>query len=195
MEMEIETKIEMEMVATIIFLFFLFSVSGWILETIHESITRRKFINKGFFKGPYVPIQGVGGLAVYAVCSQFRPYPILVFFAGAVLCTVVEYITAIFLEKCFAVKCWDYETYPHTKWCHYKGRVSLTISLFFGITSLFVVYVYWNIGVAMIRLIGRYIWLVDAVLLIVFFADIIFTCTKYFYYKKSPPQSGGDFFL
>jgi uncharacterized membrane protein len=170
---------------SLVFLFFFLSASGWVLETIQESITRKKFVSKGFFKGPYVPVQGIGGLSVYAVGSLFKAYPPLVFVAGAVLCTVVEYIAAIFLEKCFAVKCWDYATYPHTKWCHYKGRVCLTMTLFFGVITLFVVYVYWDFGVTLARLLGPYIRLVDAVLLTDFLVDVVFTCNKYLRYKKA----------
>jgi uncharacterized membrane protein len=169
----------------IIFIFFLLSISGWVLETINESITRKRFVNKGFFKGTYVPVHGIGGLAVYAVCSPFRAHPVLVFVLGSVLCTVVEYITAVFLERCFAVKCWDYATYPHTKWCHYKGRVSLTISLFVGVITLFLVYIYWDTAMKLMNLLGRYIWLVDAVLLAAFLVDVGFTCTKYLRYKRA----------
>lgn len=169
----------------IIFAFFLLGIAGWVCETINESITRRKFVNKGFFKGPFVPCQGIGGLGVYAIGSLFKPYPLLVFLVGMVVCTAVEYGTALFLEKCFKVKCWDYATYPHTKWCHYKGRVSLTISLFFGIITLFVVYFFWDFMMSIVHAAGTSILLIDGVFIAVFCIDALYTCSKLLRYKKA----------
>jgi uncharacterized membrane protein len=85
---------------------------------------------------------------------------------------------AVFLEKCFGVKCWDYTTYPHTRWCHYKGRICLTISLFFGIITLFVVYFYWGFIMNLVSRIGRYIFPVNAALAVLFLTDVVFTCTR-----------------
>lgn len=170
---------------SIIFAFFLLGNAGWVCETINESITRRKFVNKGFFKGPFIPCQGIGGLGVYALGSLFKPYPLLVFLVGAALCTAVEYGTALFLEKCFKVQCWDYRTYPHTKWCQYKGRIALTISLFFGIATLFVVYFYWDFMMTIVQYAGRSLLLIDGILIALFFIDAVYTCTKLLRYKKA----------
>jgi uncharacterized membrane protein len=172
-------------VASIIFAFFMISGAGWACETINESITRRKFVNKGFFKGPFVPCQGIGGLGVYALGSLFKPYPLAVFLIGVIVCTLVEYCTALFLEKCFKVKCWDYTTYPHTKWCHYKGRIALTVSLFFGIVTLFVVYVYWDFIRYIARAAGRSLLVIDGVLIAAFCIDAAYSCTKMLRYKKA----------
>jgi uncharacterized membrane protein len=170
---------------SIIFAFFMLSGAGWVCETINESITRRKFVNKGFFKGPFVPCQGIGGLGVYALGSLFKPYPLVVFLVGVLVCTFVEYCTALFLEKCFKVKCWDYATYPHTKWCHYKGRIALTISIFFGIATLFVVYVYWDFMMTMVRYAGPSLLIIDGILIALFCIDVVYTCTKLLRYKKA----------
>jgi uncharacterized membrane protein len=176
-------------IENVIFIFFMLGCSGWVLETINESITRRKFVNKGFFNGPFTLSHGIGGLVVYAIGYPFRVYPPLVFGAGLLLCTAIEYIMAIFLEKCFKVKCWDYTTYPHTKWCTYKGRICLTISLFFGLITLFVVYLYWDFGMGLANRIGPYIWLVDGILLGLFLVDAVYTCAKYIRYKKAGIKS------
>ncbi|MDR2177033.1 MAG: putative ABC transporter permease [Treponema sp.] len=169
----------------IIFEFFLFSFSGWICETINETITRGKFVNKGFFSGPYTISQGIGGIGVYLICSPFKAEPLVVFAAGMAICTAVEYIMSIFLEKCFGVKCWDYTTYPHTKWCSYQGRIALTTSLFFGLITLFVVYIYWQLGVKATEFLGDFTWHVDAVLSVIFIADAVYTCTKLLRFKKA----------
>jgi uncharacterized membrane protein len=171
--------------ALVIFEFFLFSFGGWVCETINETITRGRFVNKGFFSGPYTISHGIGGIGVYLVCSLFKAHPLLVFLAGMAICTTVEYIMAIFLEKCFRVKCWDYTTYPHTKWCHFQGRIALTTSLFFGFVTLFVVYIYWQFGLKVTELLGDFIWLVDGIFSTVFIADAVYTCGKLLRFKKA----------
>jgi uncharacterized membrane protein len=177
-------SVELSLIKVLVFEFFLFSFSGWVCETINETITRRKFVSKGFFTGPYVISQGIGGLSIYVSCSPLKAHPVLMFFVGMAICTAVEYVMTIFLEKCFRVKCWDYTTYPHTKWCHFQGRIALTTSLFFGIMTLVVVYFYWDFGLKLIELMGTYIWLVEGILAAAFIVDAVYTCTKMLRFKK-----------
>jgi uncharacterized membrane protein len=164
--------------AMLIFRGFFLSFTGWVLETAQESVVRGEFVNKGFFRGPWVPVQGIGGFGVYFLLNPLRDRPLLVFFTGALLCTAVEYITALFLEKCFKVQCWDYRTYPHTQWCHFQGRVSLTISLFFGIISLVVVYFYWSFMAALVAPLGIWLLFVDGVLMGLFAVDVCYSCGR-----------------
>ena len=163
----------------IIFLFFFFSISGWVGESIMESVVRRRFVNKGFFRGPYVPVHGIGAFAVYILCTPLKPYPVLVFLVGTAACTLIEYIAAIILEKVFFIRGWDYETYPFTKWCHYKRRVALTTSLFFGLVVLAVLYFYWDFGVWLMNAIGPGpLVVIDIALVAVFVLDAAFTGAK-----------------
>lgn len=55
----------------VILWFLLYSILGWIVESIYMSICNRKLTNRGFAKGPFCPIYGVGALTVYFV---LRPY-------------------------------------------------------------------------------------------------------------------------
>ncbi|MDR1230534.1 MAG: putative ABC transporter permease [Spirochaetaceae bacterium] len=183
----------MEYSGAAVFLFemFFLSFAGWVLETVQESIVRKKFVSKGFFKGPYVPLHGIGGVCVYVLCSPFRAHPAAVFFAGMAICTAVEYLAAVFLEKCFKVKCWDYRTYPHTRWCHFQGRICLTLSLFFGLIALFVVYFFWDFIANTARRLGASLWLVDGILVLVFLADVIHTCRKMLRAKKAGTKIKG----
>jgi uncharacterized membrane protein len=163
----------------IIFLFFFFSVSGWIGETIMESTVRKRFVSKGFFKGPYVPVHGVGAFVVYTLCDPLKAYPLLVFLFGTVLCTLVEYMSAIFLEKFFHTKGWDYDTYPFTKWCNYKKRIALTTSLFFGLVAFGLIYFYWDVGVRVMQKINaKMLITVDIFFMLGFLIDAVLTGTK-----------------
>ncbi|MDR1096135.1 MAG: putative ABC transporter permease [Spirochaetaceae bacterium] len=183
----------MEYSSAAVFLFemFVLSFTGWVLETAQESIVRKKFVSKGFFQGPYVPLHGIGGVCVYLLCSPLKAYPAAVFFIGMAICTAVEYLVAVFLEKCFKVKCWDYRTYPHTRRCHFQGRICLTLSLFFGLIALFVVYFYWDFVANTARHLGTYLWLIDGVLALGFIADAVYSCGKVLKAKKAGTKIKG----
>jgi uncharacterized membrane protein len=172
-------------IAVFVFAFFFLGFTGWVLESVQETIVRKKPVNKGFFKGPFVLSHAIGGTGVYIIGSMFKAYPWAVFLAGAAVCTAIEYIMAVFLEKCFKVKCWDYRTYPHTRWCHFQGRICLTISVFFGLVTLVVVYVYWDFVVGIARLLGAYLWLVDGILALAFLVDVVSSCVRVLRAKKA----------
>ena len=44
--------------------FILYAFLGWVCEDLYCGIPAKKFINRGFFYGPYCPIYGVGALLV-----------------------------------------------------------------------------------------------------------------------------------
>jgi uncharacterized membrane protein len=171
---------EQPVIEYIVFYFFFFAFTGWAGETIMESAVRGHFVNKGFFKGPYVPVHGVGGLVVYPLLLPLKEHPLLIYIVGVLLCTAVEYLTALFLEKGFNKKCWDYDTYPFTKWCNYKKRIALTTSLFFGLAVLALVYFYWDLCGLIIKRMGPSLLVpVDIFLLFTFTIDAAYTFTKY----------------
>jgi len=173
-----------------VFLFFFFSISGWIGETIMESVVRGRFVNKGVFKGPYVPVHGIGAFAVYGLCMPLKPYPALVFLSSAAICTLIEYIAAIILEKFFFIRGWDYETYPFTKWCHYKRRIALTTSLFFGVVAMAVIYFYWDLGVWLFNKLMdaaglTFLIAIDVFMTALFFSDAVFSGAKFIRNKQA----------
>ena len=49
--------------------FVLYSMIGWLVESIYMSICEKKITNRGFARGPFCPIYGVGALG--AVISFF----------------------------------------------------------------------------------------------------------------------------
>jgi len=178
----------------IIFLFFFFSITGWVGECIMESVVRKRFVNKGFFKGPYVPVHGVGAFVIYGLCLPLKPHWYLVFIVSTLICTAVEYLAALVLEKVFHSKGWDYTTYPFTKNNHYKGRIAVTTSIFFGLVSMCLIYFYWDAGVFIINTFGeKIVFIIDMVLCAILFIDLIYTGTKAIRNKKAgiPNQTAG----
>jgi uncharacterized membrane protein len=138
-------------------------------------------------------VHGVGGIAVYSAGLPLKPYPVLVFIAGALLCTLVEYLLALLLERAFNKQCWDYDTYPFTYWCNYKKRIALTTSLFFGLVSLALLYFYWDLTLALIRFIGptALVW-VDLLIYGFFVSDAVLTIRKYLRNKKAGIENPVD---
>lgn len=141
------------------------SVGGWVYETIVCSIQERHLVKRGFLCGPYCPIYGVGAVTNYLLVG-WLPNPVAVFLAGAILATVLEYLTGWALETLFHERWWDY-----TGWfLNIHGRVCLAGFLVFGFFTLLIVYVLQPIimgGVATLSLSGRLLcgstfWLVYA---------------------------------
>lgn len=123
------------------FYFIIYSMIGWVCETTYVSIGKRHFVNRGFFYGPYIPIYGLGSLiALYPLGGNMpsvTPNPFVIFFVGALLCTILEYFTSWLMEKLFHMRWWDYS---HKKF-NIHGRVCLLNSTLFGIMLLVLVYI------------------------------------------------------
>ena len=43
-------------------LFFIYSFLGWMTETVVKSLAEKKFVNRGFFNGPFCYIYGFAGV-------------------------------------------------------------------------------------------------------------------------------------
>ncbi|MCR4780897.1 MAG: putative ABC transporter permease [Ruminiclostridium sp.] len=123
------------------FMFFVFCNYGWVQESIIESIYHRRLINRGFLKGPYIPIYGIGGMTMLLVCMPYRENGFAVYFVGMLSCTVLEYFVGWLMETLFHKQFWDYSMLRFT----YKNRISLLSSLFWGLLSLFMVYILYGI--------------------------------------------------
>lgn len=120
------------------FLYFaIYSVLGWVCETVYCSVIQRKFVNRGFLNGPVCPIYGVGAILVIFLLQPAAGNVALLFVSGVVVTTILEYLTSVLLEKLFHMKWWDYS---HFK-LQINGRVCLLNSLMFGALSVFVMLV------------------------------------------------------
>ena len=126
-----------------LFTFIVFNFIGWCNETTIESLYHRRFINRGFLRGPYIPIYGLGGLFMMFVCVPFAENPFAVFVVGMLTCTLLEYCVGAVMEAVFKKQFWDYSMMRFV----YKNRISVVSSLFWGLMSLFMVYFLYNIVV------------------------------------------------
>lgn len=117
--------------------FYFYCICGWIFESTYVSLSNRKWINRGFMKGPWLPLYGSGAVVILLVTLPFQQYPVAVYFAGAITATILEYFTGVVMLKLFKVRYWDYS---HRK-IQFQGHICLVSTIAWGFLSLLMVYV------------------------------------------------------
>lgn len=122
----------------LILLFFIFSFVGWLWEVSLHLISDGEFVNRGVLHGPWLPIYGMGGIAVLVLLKKLRDYPIAEFIATVIVCGALEYSVAWNLEMTHnGQKWWDYTGY----FLNLHGRICAEGLLTFGLGGLAIVYV------------------------------------------------------
>ena len=120
--------------------YFVFSVLGWIWESIYCTIKERKWQNRGFLYGPLCPIYDFGSiiaLLVYDLISLGIVHQLswwMTLIVGFFLSMILEYPTSYILEKLFHARWWDYSDLP----LNINGRTCVITSLGFGIGAIII---------------------------------------------------------
>ena len=117
--------------------FYLYCFFGWIFESTYVSLKCRKPVNRGFMRGPLLSLYGSGAVMMLFVSIPLKDNPVLVYFAGCVAATLLEYVTGVAMEALFKVRYWDYSSQP----LNFQGHICLTSSIAWGFLTLFLVYV------------------------------------------------------
>lgn len=116
--------------------FYFYCIFGWCFESAYVSLKNHQLVNRGFLKGPWLPLYGSGAILVLWLTLPFQETPILVYLVGAVGATVLEYFTGEAMVRLFKVRYWDYSNQR----IQYKGHICLSSSIAWGFLSLFMVY-------------------------------------------------------
>lgn len=115
-------------------LLMVYSFLGWCGEMVYCSLGQRRLCEKrGFLNGLLCPIYGHGALVVLLVLDGGCANPLFTFLLGAILTSLVEYITSYAMEKLFHMRWWDYSQFRF----HLNGRICLLNSALFGLASVF----------------------------------------------------------
>lgn len=153
-----------------VFIFFIYSFFGWVWETSFKSIQKRKFINRGFLNGPWLPIYGFGALIILFVTLPVQDNFVLVFLLGAIVASIFELFVGYGMEKLFHARYWDYSHLPF----NIKGYIALPISLVWGLFSLILVYI---IDVPISRFVAQFsatqLIVLDIILAVLFVVDSV----------------------
>ncbi len=165
----------------LLFLFFVFCNIGWVIESTIESLYRRSFINRGFLKGPYIPIYGFGGMTILMCCMPFEENGFVVYLVGVLSCTTLEYFVGWIMETIFQKQFWDYSMLKFT----YKNRISLLPSLFWGLLSLFLVYVLYAPVDALVNFVPmNFVIIYDIAFAIIMAVDIVISVSSHIHFKE-----------
>lgn len=125
----------MRLVAEYFFIFMLYSVGGWIMETLLFVFRDKKVVKRGFLFGPLCPIYGTGAIICTAILYGRITNVFLLFIIGLLLCGTIEYLTHFAMEKLFNAMWWDYSN----RRFNIKGRVYLNGLVQFGLGVVLII--------------------------------------------------------
>ena len=126
----------------IVLFFFFFSIIGWLWEVFYFIVIKGQLVNRGFLRGPWLPIYGFGCalLILFTKSKNLRKLlnsPVWTFIFTTIFCTALEYITSYVIEKQTGVRYWDYSKL----FMNINGRACLKNSIFFGIGGSLCIYI------------------------------------------------------
>ncbi len=108
--------------------FVIYSMLGWLVESIYMSFCNHKLTNRGFAKSPFCPIYGFGAVFGYLILSPLRERYVLLYIVGALLATTFEFIVGKVMIRLFGELWWDYNDKPF----NYKGIICLESTVAWG---------------------------------------------------------------
>lgn len=115
-----------------LFFFYFYCFVGWCFESSYVSACKRKLINRGFMRGPFLPLYGSGAIMMLVVSMPVRDNLFLVYIAGCLGATALEYITGVIMEALFKVRYWDYSN----KKFNFQGHICLGSTAAWGFLTI-----------------------------------------------------------
>ena len=115
-----------------LFFFYIYCFAGWCIESGYVSVKERKLTNRGFMRGPFLPLYGSGAIMMLVVSMPFQDHIVLTYLAGCVGATVLEYVTGVTMEALFKIRYWDYSNNRF----NFQGHVCLGTSLAWGFLTI-----------------------------------------------------------
>ncbi|MGN1145241.1 MAG: hypothetical protein ACI4R5_02240 [Acetatifactor sp.] len=151
-----------------VFFFYFYCFFGWCFESAYVSLKCRKPVNRGFMRGPFLPLYGSGAIMMLVVSMPFQDNLVLVYIAGCIGATALEYVTGVVMEALFKVRYWDYSKNSF----NYKGYICLWSSLAWGaLTILMTEVIHKPIEQLVLKIPTQILTVVTLLLTAVIFAD------------------------
>ena len=110
----------------LLWLFFIYSFLGWVLETAAATVKQKKFANRGLVNGPFCVIYGIAALFMTFGLQELRG--VWLFLFAAIYATVIEWVAGHLIEKAFKARWWDYSK---IRW-NLDGYICIPASLVWG---------------------------------------------------------------
>ena len=95
----------MEYIVNLTLLFFAYSLLGWCIEITLKYFQYHRFINRGFFTGPILPIYGSGAALITLIVGDLARFESgygTTFVLSFLICGAVEYLTS-FITRCVRI--------------------------------------------------------------------------------------------
>lgn len=114
--------------------FIIYSVAGFIIETIFGVLTKGVLESrKSFLYGPFCSIYGLGAVLMILPLQRFKKNNYTLFAAGFVIGSIIEYLVSLIGELIFHIKWWDYSD----QILNLNGRICVQFSLFWGLLAIY----------------------------------------------------------
>ena len=91
-------------VAQWLFFFYFYCFFGWCFESSYVSLRKRHPVNRGFMRGPFLPLYGSGAIMMLVVSMPFQSNILLTYIAGCIGATILEYVTGVTMEALFKMR-------------------------------------------------------------------------------------------
>lgn len=115
-----------------LFLFYFYCFGGWCFESAFVSLKSHKWVNRGFMRGPFLPLYGSGAIMMLVVSRPFADNVLLTYAAGVVGATALEYVTGVAMEALFKMRYWDYSG----RFMNFQGHICPRSSLAWGFLTI-----------------------------------------------------------
>lgn len=114
--------------------FIIYSVLGYIIETIFGIITKGTWESRqSFLYGPFCCIYGLGAVIMILALQYFNQNNNRLFWGGFIVGSIVEYVVSWIGEILFNVKWWDYSNMQ----LNLNGRICVFYSIFWGLLAIY----------------------------------------------------------
>ena len=153
--------------------FFIYSIVGFVIETIYGLITKGVLESRqSFLYGPFCSIYGLGAVIMIPALNRFKKNNFSLFIGGFIIGSIVEYMVSLLGELIFHIKWWDYSGMAF----NINGRICLEFSFFWGVLAIFLM-TYFNPKVDKIidKIPNKYLKTVTITGIIIIILDAIIT--------------------
>lgn len=116
--------------------FIIYSVAGYIIETIYGIITKGVWESRqSFLYGPFCGIYGLGAVIMILFLHKYQKKYNALFIGGFIIGSITEYLVSLFGEMILGVKWWDYSGMP----LNINGRICVYFSAFWGFLGIYLI--------------------------------------------------------
>lgn len=114
--------------------FIIYSVLGYIIETLFGMVTKGVWESRqSFLYGPFCSIYGLGAVVMIMSLQYFNQNNNRLFIGGFIVGSIVEYIVSWYGDVFLHIKWWDYSNMP----LNLNGRICVFFSLFWGFLAIY----------------------------------------------------------